>query len=265
MGATPWRFESSREHFLDPRGTGARRAKPTAIVERSATTRDQDPEFVRQAFSAIAERYALTNHVLSLGIDVLWRRRVARMVAASDPRRVLDLATGSGDLAAAVARTCGEQCEVTGVDFCLPMLAVARARGIFPLLAADGTRLPFADDTFDALTIGFGLRNMESWERAVAEMARVLRPGGLLVILDFSLPRAPWLRASYRFYLHRVLPKIAGALTGNTAAYRYLGESIERFPAGDVMGDLLRSGGFAGIEACALCGGIASTYRAEKA
>lgn len=226
------------------------------------TDRDQDPAFVRRAFASIADRYVLTNHVLSLGIDVLWRRRVARMVAATRPTRVLDLATGSGDLAEAVGQACGPETRVLGADFCAPMLRHARRRGLPELIVADGMRLPFADASFDAVTIGYGLRNMESWQGALREMRRVLRPGGRLVILDFSLPTFGPIRMPYRFYLHRVLPKLGGWLTGNREAYAYLGDSIERFPSGQAMRDLIDGCGFTGTEAYPLWGGISSIYAA---
>lgn len=221
--------------------------------------KDQDPEFVHRAFASIAKRYVVTNHLLSAGIDVLWRRRVARLVAETRPERVLDVATGSGDLAAAVQNAC-PNARVVGADFCAPMLVEARRRGIRDLLVADGLALPFPDQSFDALTIGYGLRNMADWEAGVREFARVLRPGGRLVILDFSLPDRRSLRAPYRFYLHRVLPGIAGLLTGNADAYTYLGDSIERFPAGDEMRELILRAGFSACDWIPLAGGISSVY-----
>ena len=229
-----------------------------------AETRDQDPAFVRRAFASIADRYVLTNHVLSLGIDVLWRKRVAELVAAESPASVLDLATGSGDLAKAVQRACGDSTRVIGADFCAPMLRHARERGLTDLVVADGMRLPFDDDSFDALTIGYGLRNMESWSGALREMNRVLRPGGRLVILDFSLPDFSVLRSPYRIYLHRILPTLGGWLTGNREAYAYLGESIERFPSGEKMTELIEASGFQQARSFPLWGGISSIYSAVK-
>jgi demethylmenaquinone methyltransferase/2-methoxy-6-polyprenyl-1,4-benzoquinol methylase len=226
-------------------------------------TKDQDPEYVRSAFAGIAKRYVVANHVLSGGIDVLWRRRVAKIVSTVDPRLVLDLATGSGDLALAVGGAC-PSADVIGADFCQPMLEQARLRALENLLVADGMILPFEDGVFDAITIGFGLRNMESWEGAALEMARVIRRGGVLVVLDFSLPRLAMLRGPYRFYLHHVLPVIAGALTGKSEAYRYLGESIERFPSGEAMVSLLEEAGFSTAVAEPLSGGIVSIYTATR-
>lgn len=223
----------------------------------------QDPTFVQNAFAAIAPRYVLANHVLSGGIDVLWRRRVAELARQWMPSQVLDLATGSGDLAAAVQGACPEAL-VVGADFCAPMMAHARRRGLRHLVVADGMALPFADAVFDMVTVGFGLRNMADYGGAVREMARVLRPGGRLVVLDFSQP-VGWLRGPYRFYLHRVLPAVAGWVTGERAAYEYLGGSIEQFPSGPAMTDLLCRHGFASAEWIPLTGGIASIYVARLA
>ena len=222
----------------------------------------QDPRFVQKAFAAIAPRYVLANHVLSGGIDVLWRRRVAAEARARQPQRVLDLATGSGDLASAVAAAC-PGALVVAADFCAPMMEHAQRRGLPHLVVADGMALPFADRVFDAVTVGFGLRNMADYGGAVREMARVLRPGGCLLVLDFSRP-APWLRGLYRVYLHRVLPAVAGLLTGERGAYEYLGGSIESFPSGPAMTALLDAHGFSGSRGIPLTGGIASLYVAEK-
>jgi len=222
-------------------------------------SQDQNPAFVHRAFSSIAARYVLTNHVLSLGIDILWRRRVAALVREVNPRLILDVATGSGDLAMSVSAAV-PGARVIGADFCAPMLAEARKRGLQELIVTDGLSLPFPAQTFDALTIGYGLRNMADWEAALREFLRVLKPGGRLVILDFSLPRFWLLRGPYRFYLHCVLPFLAGALTGNREAYAYLGDSIERFPSGDAMLQLISRNGFSEILWEPQFGGISSVY-----
>lgn len=222
-------------------------------------SQDQNPAFVHRAFSSIAARYVLTNHVLSLGIDILWRRRVAALVREVNPRLILDVATGSGDLAMSVSAAVPEA-RVIGADFCAPMLAEARKRGMQELIVTDGLSLPFPAQTFDALTIGYGLRNMADWEAALREFLRVLKPGGRLVILDFSLPRFWLLRGPYRLYLHHVLPFLAGALTGNREAYAYLGDSIERFPSGEAMLELISRNGFSEILWEPQFGGISSVY-----
>ncbi len=225
----------------------------------------QDPVFVQDAFAKIARRYVLTNHVLSLGTDILWRKKVARLVEKQRPSKVLDLATGSGDLAAEIAKRCPDA-AITGADFSAPMLEVAARRKVpnLTLLEADAMKLPFANGTFDVVTVGFGLRNMASWPDAIWEMARVLRTGGTLIVLDFSLPAAVPLRLPYRFYLHRVMPLVAGWITGQRDAYAYLAGSVERFPSGEHMNDLLKANGFAITEAMPVSFGIASIYVARK-
>ena len=222
----------------------------------------QDPIFVQRAFGRIADRYVLTNHVLSMGTDILWRRRVARTVARMEPHFVLDLATGTGDLAAEIGRKCPDA-AIVGADFCQPMLARARKRGLKNLIVADALQLPFDDAAFDVVTVAFGLRNMADWPRAIAEMARVLRPGGRLVILDFSLPTG-LLRAPYRIYLNNGLPLVAGALTGQRDAYEYLSSSVDAFPSGEAMTSLLKENGFSAAEAIPLTFGIASLYLATS-
>ncbi len=223
----------------------------------------QDATFVRRAFGAIAGRYVLTNHVLSLGIDVLWRRTTARAVAALHPNVVLDVATGSGDLAAAIQNACPDA-TVVGLDFSAPMLQEARKRGLRHLLVADAMNLPVADASADVLTVGFGLRNMASWPAALREMSRVLRPGGSLFVLDFSLPTQPLMRKMHLFYLRNIMPRVAGVLTGERQAYEYLCNTIEQFPSGQGMCRMITENGFSQAEAMPLSFGIASLYRAVK-
>ena len=226
------------------------------------TTQDTDGRLVRTMFSAIAARYDLANHFLSFGLDFFWRRRAARIVRAWQPERILDLATGSGDLALSLRHAC-PSAQIVGADFCLPMLLVAQRKSLGNLVVADGMALPFADGAFDVLTVAFGLRNMESWPSALAEMGRVLKPGGHLLVLDFSVPPAP-LRWAYRPYLHHVLPRLAGLLTGEKAAYDYLGDSIEKFPCGPAMCGLIEGAGFADAQCDRLSGGIVSLYTARR-
>lgn len=196
-------------------------------------------------------------------MDFHWRSLAARIVRSWEPRRILDLATGSGDLARELGRHCPEA-VVVGADFCEPMLRVAQTKGIDPLIVADGMGLPFRDAAFDVVTVAFGLRNMASWPGALAEMARVLRVGGHLLVMDFSMPRSPLLLKPYRAYLHGLLPRVAGALTGERGAYEYLGESIEAFPRGEAMQTLIESCGFELPTARPLCFGIATIYTAVR-
>jgi demethylmenaquinone methyltransferase / 2-methoxy-6-polyprenyl-1,4-benzoquinol methylase len=222
-----------------------------------------DPLSIREMFGRVAGRYDRANQILSFGIDNQWRRAVGSLVASWNPRRILDLATGSGILAQELRRQNPEAFLVCA-DFCAPMLQIAKDRGLRNLIVADGMALPFAEEAFDVVTIAFGLRNMESVEGALEGIARILRPGGHVVILDFSLPAGP-LRPFYRFYLHFVLPRLAGWITGHAAAYEYLGESIERFPRGAAMLDLLDRRCFRNPKLRSLTAGIVTIYYADKA
>lgn len=228
------------------------------------TLPQQNPSFVRRTFAAIAARYDLANHLLSGGFDFLWRARAARIIAGDKPHRILDLATGSGDLALAL-RKASPHSLVVAADFCLPMLEIARGKRVPALVQADALQLPFQDGEFDALTVAFGLRNMAAWDEALQEMARVLRPGGVLLVMDFSLPEFRPLRIIYRLYLHKLLPRFAAVITGNKEAYEYLGSSIESFPRGRKMEELMQASGFTEFRARPLCLGVASIYTACKA
>jgi len=222
----------------------------------------QEPLTVQRHFGSIARRYDLANRLLSGGLDVLWRRRVARTVAKWQPQTILDLATGSGDVALALHRRLPDA-HIIGADFSIPMLQEAVRKGLSNVVVADALALPFADAAFDAVTVAFGLRNMASWSGALREMHRVLRPGGNVLVLDFSLPPAP-LRWLYRPYLHHILPRLAGWITGDRAAYEYLGASIERFPSGAALCALLEEAGFSAPRARPLTGGIVTVYTALK-
>jgi demethylmenaquinone methyltransferase/2-methoxy-6-polyprenyl-1,4-benzoquinol methylase len=213
-------------------------------------------------FGRIARRYDLANHLLSGGADFFWRARAAKMVAAWRPRDVLDLATGSGDLALALQRRLPEA-AITAADFSEEMLNVARGKGVAQTVLADALQLPFENESFDCLTVAFGLRNMADWDRALGEMGRVLRARGHLLVLDFSIPTGA-LRPPYQFYLHRCLPLFASIVTGQKAAYDYLGGSIENFPSGGAMLELIERNGFVMAAAEPLTGGIATIYTARK-
>lgn len=222
----------------------------------------REPAAVRRMFDRIARRYDLANHLLSGGIDFWWRHRAAELVRQWRPARVLDLATGSGDLALAIARKL-PQAEVTGVDFSPEMLAIARAKGLERIVLADALNLPFPDGSFDCVTVAFGLRNMADWGAALREMARVTAPSGHLLVLEFSLPRGA-VQPLYRLYLHRGVPILAALVTGQKDAYQYLAASIEKFPSGHEMTKLIDGHGFVQAGARSLSGGIASMYSALK-
>lgn len=213
-------------------------------------------------FAAIARRYDLANHLLSGGMDYFWRARTARLVQRWKPQRILDLATGSGDLMRDLRRACPDA-FIVGADFCAPMLQQARAKGLTNLVVADALALPFADESFDVVTIAFGFRNMNPWLGALQEIRSKLTAGGKLLILDFSMPGGI-LKRPYRWYLHRILPKIADLCTGSRGAYEYLGDSIEKFPRNAEMRDLLQRGGLEAMESIALTCGVVTLYTAQR-
>jgi demethylmenaquinone methyltransferase/2-methoxy-6-polyprenyl-1,4-benzoquinol methylase len=223
----------------------------------------RDPDAVREMFGSIAWRYDWANHLLSCGCDFFWRRRAATIVRSWNPNAIVDLATGTGDLALSV-KSALPNSEVIGVDFSEKMLAIAKSKGVSRTIVADALALPFAERSFDCVTIAFGLRNIQDWAAALAEMNRVLTRGGNLLIMEFSLPSMSILRAVYRFYLHRIMPIFGAALTQKKTAYDYLGDSIEQFPAGAAMLRLIESNGFRDAEVQPLTGGIVTIYTAAK-
>jgi demethylmenaquinone methyltransferase/2-methoxy-6-polyprenyl-1,4-benzoquinol methylase len=214
-------------------------------------------------FGAIARRYDLANHTLSCGTDFYWRKCAANMVASWRPRKIVDLATGTGDLALAVQKKLPDA-EVTGVDFVPEMLELARRKGVRETILADAMKLPFPDASFDCVIIAFGLRNMENWRDALVEMSRVLKRDGRLLVLEFSMPTVSIVRTIYRFYLHRCLPLLGSFLTRKKSAYDYLGDSIEEFPSGHAMIDLIEATGFKHVTLQPLSYGVATIYTAQS-
>ena len=214
-------------------------------------------------FGAIAKRYDLANHTLSCGTDFYWRKCAVNIVASWRPGKIVDLATGTGDLALALQKKLPDA-EVTGVDFLPEMLELAQRKGVRQTILADVMQLPFSDGSFDCVTIAFGLRNMENWGGALAEMSRVLGRDGHLLVLEFSLPTRSIVRAIYRLYLHRCLPLLGSLLTRKKSAYDYLGDSIEEFPSGHAMIDLIEASGFRHATLQPLSYGIATIYTAQS-
>ena len=221
-----------------------------------------DPIYVRDAFARIADRYVMTNHILSGGMDFWWRHVVTNRMEKLSPKNLLDVASGTGDLALKIQKEI-PTCDVIATDFCAEMLEHASSRGVKKTLVADALDLPYPENEFDVLTVAFGLRNMADYELGLKEMRRVLKPGGHLFILDFSLPKGI-LCAPYRFYLHNILPKMAGFLTKEKDAYEYLGDSIEQFPAGDSMIALLEKNGLSQGTFTPMTFGVVSVYEAVK-
>ncbi len=226
-----------------------------------------DPSAVNSMFARIAGRYDLANRLLSGGVDLWWRRRLINAVRESTHRDVLDLATGSGDVAFALARRLPEAANVTGMDFCQPMLdqaVIKQTRADAPgkkirFIPGDGLNLPCPDASFDALTVSFGLRNMADRHRALTEMHRVLRPGGRLHVLEFSQPHA-WFAPLYYFYTRRILPSVAGWLTGDRDAYAYLNASIAAYPGHAAMTKELEAAGFQKVRAIRMTFGIVALH-----
>ena len=228
-------------------------------------------------FAGIAGRYDLLNHLLSGNTDKRWRRLVAKRLQPrlSEGARVLDVACGTGDLALELAEH--GRADVVGVDFCRPMLRIAaeKARrraaataagavGPLPFIEGDALRLPFGDESFDVVTIGFGLRNLSSVEEGLRELRRVLKQGGRVAVLEFSRPVVPGFSALFQFYFARVLPLIGGIISGARAAYEYLPDSVSRFPDQKGLAELMREAGFADVEYQNLTAGIAALHLAER-
>jgi len=222
-------------------------------------------------FDRIAPRYDLLNRVLSMRRDVAWRRRLARHLPDAPGLRVLDLATGTGDVLLALHNSCPDMAFGLGVDVAGNMLALARdkiaGRGLdhgLAVMQCDALCLALPDGIFDAVTIAFGIRNVPGPEEALREIHRVLRPGGRVLVLEFSLPRNRPFRALYLAYFRHVLPHIGGLLSGDFEAYRYLNRTAERFPRGGAFCALLEGAGFGAVHAHPLTFGIATLYQGDK-
>lgn len=235
-----------------------------------ASSTSPEPERVREMFGGIARRYDLLNRILSLWLDQTWRRRAARELAAGPHARVLDLCGGTGDLSIEIARA-GRTGLIVCCDFSHPMLMLAVPKfrrtgfeGRCLALEADGLRLPFADETFDAVSVAFGVRNFDRLEDGLREILRVLRPGGRCVILEFSQPTQPLLARLYRIYLRHVLPRLGDRVSGHDGPYGYLARSIGSFLDPPTLAGRLRETGFAAAGWSLLSGGIVAIHTAIK-
>ena len=230
-----------------------------------------DPAAVKATFSSIAPRYDLANHLLSGGIDFCWRKKLVSLARQGSCSRVLDLATGSGDVAFALRRKLPAGTEIIGLDFCPPMLEQAREKRDRLGLDEEGNQfvegdcmeLRFDDESFDLVTIAFGLRNLPDRARALEGMMRVLKPGGRLFVLEFSQPYF-WFRPFYYLYLRGILPWVARLLTGDREAYLYLGTSISGFPNRMELRQELEDVGFAPVRARAMTFSIVALHEARK-
>src|SRR5437588_6093527 len=227
---------------------------------------------IRRMFGAIAPRYDLLNHLLSLNIDRYWRRRTTRLAPPPDGAPVLDVCTGTGDLALAYDRAAGGRVPIVGSDFCLPMLlpartktARARAANRVRFIEADTQRLPFPNHSFQLTTVAFGLRNVTDTDRGLAEMVRVTRPGGRVAVLEFSRPRHWLFGRLYRFYFRRVLPFVGQLVSrSRDSAYNYLPASVMEFPDGEALAERMRRHGLTEVRWYPLTFGIATVYVGRK-
>jgi len=219
-------------------------------------------------FDAIADRYDLLNHLLSAGLDKQWRKRAIAALELTGQETVLDLCTGTADLALAAMEGPAHARRVVGVDFSSAMLQKGkekvRSNQAIALVRADATRIPLAAASVDATTIGFGIRNVEQPATACREIARVLRPGGRLVILEFSLPRTPVLRRMYLWYFGTVLPLVGRVISRHPSAYTYLPESVQAFPSPDEFSQQLRDAGFGTVRAVPMTAGVVYMFVAVK-
>ncbi|MBC8400969.1 MAG: bifunctional demethylmenaquinone methyltransferase/2-methoxy-6-polyprenyl-1,4-benzoquinol methylase UbiE [Candidatus Marinimicrobia bacterium] len=236
----------------------------TEFIHRGGDKTRQNQEL----FNAIAQRYDFLNHFLSLGLDLRWRRKLVQSLPAEIPGPVLDVATGTGDLAFTILKY-RPDLEIIGVDNTPAMLEIARRKMFeqkrpYDTILSKAEELPFENDRFAALTIAFGLRNIGFYSSALNEFQRVLKPGGTLLILEFGQPTMPMFGTMFNFYFHCILPVI-GALISSSKAYRYLPESVDRFPPRAELLELVARAGFENPVLKNLTGGVVTLLRAEKA
>ncbi len=234
-------------------------------------TESREPRHVQAMFGGIAHRYDLLNHLLSGNLDRRWRKKAAAALPANRDAVILDLCGGTGDLGLEVLRQ-GRAGTVLCADFSLPMLAVGLEKfrrkgeaGRCHAVGADALRLPLRTGSVDGATVGFGIRNFADLSAGLREIHRVLRPGGVLSILEFSRPTAPVLAGMYRLYLQQVLPRIGDNISRKTGPYRYLASTIARFPDAPALARTIREAGFDCCDWTLFTGGIVAVHRTEKA
>ena len=237
----------------------------TPYKSSSLSKKDQ----VAQMFDAISGNYDGLNRVISFGIDVKWRKKVLQLVAAKNPRTILDIATGTGDLAILMTQTAAE--KIIGLDISAGMLDVGRKKieeknlsSRIEMILGDSENIPYDDNTFDAITVAFGVRNFENLDKGLAEILRVLKPNGIFVILETSNPvKAPY-KQGYVFYTKYILPLIGKLFSKDNDAYGYLSESASVFPFGEALNNILRKIGFIDVTALPQTFGVATIYSASK-
>lgn len=236
---------------------------------------DKTESRVRKMFGEIAPRYDMLNHLLSLSIDKWWRRRTVRMVppqTADDSAPILDLCTGTGDLALAYDRAAAGRVKIVGADFCYPMLEIGRKKGEkagtverMTFVEADAQQLPFPENMFQIVCVAFGLRNVTDTDRGLREMVRVCRPGGKVAVLEFSQLTIPGLRGLYQWYFKNVLPRVGQWFSGSgDKAYSYLPQSVSEFPSGEGLAVKMRAAGLSDVGFTPMTFGVATLYVGTK-
>lgn len=237
----------------------------TPYKDSSLSKKDQ----VAKMFDTISGNYDNLNRVISFGIDVKWRKKVLKLVADTNPEKILDIATGTGDLAILMAQTKAK--KIIGLDISEGMLEVGKHKieeknlsQIIEMVLADSESMPFEDDYFDAITVAFGVRNFEHLEKGLAEILRVLKPGGIFVILETSVPEKTPYKQGYNFYSKNILPLIGKLFSKDDVAYGYLSESAASFPYGEALNNILRKTGFIEVKAMPQTFGVATIYSASK-
>lgn len=226
-------------------------------------------EQVAQMFDNISGNYDNLNRVISFGIDTKWRKKVLKIVSDTKPKTILDIATGTGDLAILMAKTNAE--KIIGLDISAGMLEVGKNKvedkklsNVIDLVLGDSENIPFEDNHFDAITVGFGVRNFENLEKGFAEILRVLKPNGIFVILETSVPEKTPYKQGYKFYTKNILPVIGKIFSKDNSAYGYLSESAAVFPYGEALNNILRKTGFIDVVAMPQTFGVATIYSASK-
>ncbi|MCY2982956.1 MAG: bifunctional demethylmenaquinone methyltransferase/2-methoxy-6-polyprenyl-1,4-benzoquinol methylase UbiE [Planctomycetota bacterium] len=234
---------------------------------------DKSGDRVRQMFAEIAPKYDLMNHVLSLNIDRLWRARTIRILGLSPGEPILDVCTGTGDLTLAMAQSLGKETQIVGSDFCVEMLQIARKKQAKKLpgydkvdfIEADTQELPFPDNHFQAVTVAFGLRNVAVTEQGLSEMRRVCKPGGRIAVLEFSKPTVFGLRHVYNAYFKSILPRVGQSMSKNKqSAYDYLPQSVQEFPSGEALANVMRQAELTDIKMVPMTFGVVTLYIGTK-
>lgn len=224
---------------------------------------------VEEMFDNIAPKYDFLNHLLSMGIDKLWRKKAVKIVGESNPKTILDIATGTGDFALEMVKL--KPKKIVGLDLSEQMLSFGRVKvaekglsDLIEMIKGDSEKLPFSDNSFDAISVAFGVRNFENLEKGLSEIYRVLKPGGVFAILEFSKPKVFPIKQLFYFYFHFILPIIGKVFSKDQRAYTYLPESVETFPEGEVFVKILEKQGFKSIKCTGLTFGISSIYSGRK-